>query len=41
VVPFGGEVEHILASWGRAPIVDGNGVRLDGHDVAVLRTTTI
>ena len=38
VVPFEGEVEHVLASWGRAPIVDGTGVLLDGHDVAVLRT---
>jgi maltooligosyltrehalose trehalohydrolase len=39
VVPFHGEVEHVLASWGRAPIVDSQGVGLDGHDVAVLRTT--
>ena len=39
VVPFEGEVEHVLASWGRAPIVDSSGVRLDGHDVAVLRTS--
>lgn len=39
VVPFHGEVEHVLASWGRAPIVDSHGVGLDGHDVAVLRTT--
>ena len=39
VVPFDGEVEHVLASWGRAPIVDSHGVGLDGHDVAVLRTT--
>ncbi|WP_374968628.1 malto-oligosyltrehalose trehalohydrolase [Terrabacter sp. BE26] len=39
VVPFAGEVEHVLASWGRPPIVDAQGVRLDGHDVAVLRTS--
>ncbi|KRF44452.1 malto-oligosyltrehalose trehalohydrolase [Terrabacter sp. Soil811] len=39
VVPFAGEVEHVLASWGRSPIVDSHGVSLDGHDVAVLRTT--
>jgi maltooligosyltrehalose trehalohydrolase len=39
IVPFAGEVEHVLASWGRSPIVDSHGVSLDGHDVAVLRTT--
>jgi maltooligosyltrehalose trehalohydrolase len=38
VVPFHGEVSHVLASWGRAPIIRGEGVRLDGHDVAVVRT---
>jgi maltooligosyltrehalose trehalohydrolase len=39
VVPFDGDVQHVLASWGRAPIVDEHGVWLDGHDVAVVRTT--
>ena len=38
VVPFDGEVGHVLASWGRAPVIDGHGVSLDGHDVAVVRT---
>ena len=38
VVPFDGDVQHVLASWGRAPIVDEHGVWLDGHDVAVVRT---
>jgi len=38
IVPFSGEVSHVLASWGRAPIVGGDGVHLDGHDVAVLHT---
>ena len=38
VVPFDGDVRHVLASWGRAPIVDERGVWLDGHDVAVVRT---
>jgi maltooligosyltrehalose trehalohydrolase len=37
-VPFSGEVERVLASWGRAPIIRGEGVRLDGHDVVVVRT---
>lgn len=39
-VPVRPEVDRVLVSWGRAPIVDGQGVRLDGHDVAVVRTTT-
>jgi maltooligosyltrehalose trehalohydrolase len=38
VVPFSGEVDRVLASWGRAPIIRGEGVRLDGHDVVVVRT---
>ncbi len=38
IVPFSGEVARVLASWGRAPIVGEEGVHLDGHDVAVLRT---
>ncbi|GAA6527217.1 malto-oligosyltrehalose trehalohydrolase [Intrasporangium sp. DVR] len=31
-------VDKVLASWGRAPVVDEHGVRLDGHDVAVIRS---
>ena len=38
VVPFEGEVGHVLASWGRPPVIDARGVSLDGHDVAVVRT---
>jgi maltooligosyltrehalose trehalohydrolase len=38
VVPFAREARHVLASWGRAPVIDGHGVGLDGHDVAVVRT---
>ena len=38
VVPFDGDVQHVLASWGRPPVVDEHGVWLDGHDVAVVRT---
>ncbi len=39
VVPLRGlQVERVLASWARAPVVDAHGIRLDGHDVAVLRT---
>ena len=38
-VPLRGlQVDRVLVSWGRAPIVDEFGVLLDGHDVAVLRT---
>jgi maltooligosyltrehalose trehalohydrolase len=39
VVPLKGHlVDRVLVSWGRAPVVDESGVRLDGHDVAVIRT---
>ena len=38
VVPFSGEVARVLASWGRSPIIGEEGVHLDGHDVAVVRT---
>ena len=39
VVPVTGlMVDRVLVSWGRAPVVDESGVRLDGHDVAVIRT---
>ncbi len=37
VVPFGGDGAEVLASWGDDPGVEPEGLRLDGHDVAVLR----
>jgi maltooligosyltrehalose trehalohydrolase len=37
-VPVGFDVDRVLVSWGRAPVVNREGIRLDGHDVAVVRT---
>jgi maltooligosyltrehalose trehalohydrolase len=39
IVPLEGLlIDRVLVSWGRAPVVDEHGIRLDGHDVAVLRS---
>jgi maltooligosyltrehalose trehalohydrolase len=38
VVPLAPTVERVLASWGRSPVVQANGIRLDGHDVVVVRS---
>ncbi|MBB2986978.1 malto-oligosyltrehalose trehalohydrolase [Terracoccus luteus] len=37
VVPFDGAGAEVVASWGDDPGVEPEGLRLDGHDVAVLR----
>ena len=37
LVPVEDDLEEVLASWGAHPTNDFGGVRLDGHDVTVLR----
>lgn len=39
VVPVNGEDVEVVASWGAPPMMEADGIRLDGHDVAVLRTS--
>jgi maltooligosyltrehalose trehalohydrolase len=38
VVPFETDVDEVLASWGRHPEHEIGGLRVDGHDVTVVRT---
>jgi maltooligosyltrehalose trehalohydrolase len=38
VVPLPEDLVEVLASWGRHPEKVGGGLRLEGHDVAVVRT---
>lgn len=38
VVPVQCDGAQVVASWGAPPVLQTGGIRLDGHDVAVLRT---
>ena len=38
VVPVQCDGAQVVVSWGAPPVVQTGGIRLDGHDVAVLRT---